>query len=99
MSLTLQPVRVANGFDEDRMLVFSDGRLMAVLVRLSDENEVAPGDWFLEAGFGRVDGVNTPPSQTWRRRGTGSRSASGPHPCRLGSPRTRPRQRPTRTRR
>ena len=60
MSLTLQPVQVANGFDEDGMLVFSDGRLVAVLVRLSDENEVAPGDWFLEAGFGRVGSVNHP---------------------------------------
>jgi len=37
------------------MLVF-DGqqRLVAVLVRLSDENEVAPGQWYLEASFGRI---------------------------------------------
>ena len=27
------------------MLVFADGRLVAVLVHLSDENEIAPGDW------------------------------------------------------
>ncbi|WP_445504296.1 hypothetical protein [Microvirga sp. G4-2] len=33
---------------------------MAVLVRLSDENEVAPGQWFLEAGFGRLDGISHP---------------------------------------
>ena len=33
---------------------------MAVLVRLSDENEVAPGQWYLEAGFGRIDGTNHP---------------------------------------
>jgi hypothetical protein len=31
-----------------------------VLVRLSDENEVAPGQWYLEAGFGRIDGINHP---------------------------------------
>jgi hypothetical protein len=28
--------------------------VVAVLVRLSDENEVAPGQWYLEAGFGRL---------------------------------------------
>ena len=43
------------------MLVFFDGRLVAVLVRLSDENAAAPGDWYLEAGFGRgLDGPNHP---------------------------------------
>ena len=35
-------------------------RLIAVLVRLSDDNEVAPGQWFVEAGFGRLDGGNHP---------------------------------------
>jgi hypothetical protein len=44
MSLTLQPVRVGTGSDEEGMLVFDDDqRLVAVLVRLLDENEVAPG--------------------------------------------------------
>ena len=44
MSLSLQPVRVATGFDEEGMLVFDgDQRLVAVLTRLSDQNEVAPG--------------------------------------------------------
>jgi hypothetical protein len=33
---------------------------VAVLVRLSDENEVAPGQWYLEAGFGQIDGVQHP---------------------------------------
>ncbi len=49
------------GFDEEGMLVL-DGkqRLVAVLVRLSDENEVAPGQWYLEAGFGRLDGGSHP---------------------------------------
>jgi hypothetical protein len=43
------------------MLVYSDGRLAAVLVHLSDENEVAPGDWYLEAGFGHgLDGRDHP---------------------------------------
>jgi hypothetical protein len=54
-------MRVATGFDEEGMLVLDEGqRLLAVLVRLSDENEAAPGQWFVEAGFGRLDGGNHP---------------------------------------
>jgi hypothetical protein len=61
MSLTLQPIRVATGFEEDGMMVLDEEeRLVAVLVRLSDENEVAPGQWYLEAGFGQIDGVQHP---------------------------------------
>jgi hypothetical protein len=42
MSLTLQPIRVATGFDEEGVLVLDEEqRLVAVLVRLSDTNEVA----------------------------------------------------------
>ncbi len=61
MSLTLQPIRVATGFDEEGMMVLDEKqRLVAVLVRLSDQNEVAPGQWYLEAGFGRLDGGSHP---------------------------------------
>ena len=61
MTLTFQSIRVATGFDEEGMLVFDEEqRLQAVLVRLSDENEVAPGQWYLEAGFGRLDGGSHP---------------------------------------
>ncbi len=60
MSLTLQPIRVATGFDEEGMMVLNEQRLVAVLVRLSDDNEVAPGQWYLEAGFGRLDGGSHP---------------------------------------
>ena len=60
MSLTLQPIRVATGFDEEGMMVLNEQRLVAVLVRLSDENEVAPEQWYLEAGFGRLDGGSHP---------------------------------------
>jgi hypothetical protein len=61
MSLTLVPIRVATGFDEEGMLVLDEKeRLMAVLVRLSDDNEVAPGQWYLEAGFGRLEGASPP---------------------------------------
>lgn len=72
MSFSFHPVRVATGFDEEGMLVL-DGkeRLVAVLVRLSDQNEVAPGQWYLEAGFGPLDGPGHPVfsnldlAQTW----------------------------------
>ena len=63
MSLTFQPVRVATSFDEEGMMVLDEEqRLLAVLVRLSDDNEVAPGHWYLEAGFGRLDGGDHPTS-------------------------------------
>jgi hypothetical protein len=61
MTLSLQPVRVATGSDEEGMLVFDEEqRLLAVLTHLSDDNEVAPGQWFLEVGFGPLDAVNQP---------------------------------------
>ena len=61
MTFTLQPVRVATGADEQGVLVFDhDRRLLAVLTHLSDANEVAPGQWYLEAGFGRLDSPNHP---------------------------------------
>jgi hypothetical protein len=61
MTLTLQPIRVATGFDEEGMMVLDEEqRLLAVLVRLSDGNDVAPGQWYLETGFGRIDGISHP---------------------------------------
>ena len=80
MTLTLQPTRVATEADEEGMLVFADSRLVAVLVHLSDENEIAPGDWYLEAGFGQcLDSLKHPtfPSldaaQDWIERQLASR--------------------------
>ena len=62
MSLALQPVRVNTGFEEEGVLVFdAQQRLVVVLVHLSDRNEVAPGQWFLEAGFGPLGGAAPPP--------------------------------------
>jgi len=61
MSLRLQPVRVATGSDDtESQLVFEDGFLVAVLVRLSEQHATDAGKWFLEAGFGRVDDPNAP---------------------------------------
>jgi hypothetical protein len=58
MSLTLQPVRVGTGSDEEGMLVFDDDqRLLAVLTHLGDQYGEVSGHWYLEAGFGRIDGT------------------------------------------
>jgi hypothetical protein len=50
-------VRVANGYDEEGLLVFADDRLVAVMVRLSDQHGELAGRFFLEVGFG---GLNSP---------------------------------------
>ena len=61
MTLAFHPIRVATGFEDEGMLVFDgEQRLVAVLSHLAEDNEVAPGHWFLEAGFGQVDGINRP---------------------------------------
>ena len=61
MSLRLQPVQVATGSqDTESHLLFADGFLVAVLVRLSVEHEDEAGRWYLEAGFGRVDDPHPP---------------------------------------
>ena len=61
MSLTFQPVRIGNDFDEEGLLVFNgQHRLVAVLAHLSEDNEVSPGQWYMEAGFGRSDGSSHP---------------------------------------
>ena len=72
MSFTLQPVRVGTGADEEGMLVFDrDQRLVAVLTHLGDQHDGLSGHWFLEAGFGWLDGPNNPTfadldaAQTW----------------------------------
>lgn len=71
MTLTLQPVLVASGEEGDGCLVYADGWLVAVLVRLSDNHEEQAGAWFLEKGFGALDGPDPPvfetleTAQTW----------------------------------
>ncbi|MCJ2098621.1 hypothetical protein [Methylobacterium sp. E-046] len=61
MSLHLQPVRVATrSEDGDGQLVFADGFLVAVLVRLSDQHGADVGLWFLEAGFGLTSVARAP---------------------------------------
>ena len=61
MNLRLQPVQVATGSnDTESQLVFADGYLVAVLVRLSDDHREEAGMWFLEAGFGSVEDPRQP---------------------------------------
>jgi hypothetical protein len=61
MTFTLRSVRVANGVDEEGMLVFDEEqRLVAVLTHLGDQYDGLSGHWYLEAGFGRLGGPNQP---------------------------------------
>ena len=61
MILSLQPMQVATGFDEEGMMVLDEGqRLVAMLVRLSAKNKGAPGQCCLEAGFGELEGLDHP---------------------------------------
>ena len=79
MSFSLHPVRVGTGFDEEGMMVFDgEQRLLAVLVRLSDDNEVAQGQWYLEAGFGPA-GWTRPPDLLQPGHGPGL-DQSAPRP-------------------
>lgn len=55
MNFTLQPVNIANRHDGEGQLVFADGRLLAILVRLSDIHDDTAGSWFLEFGFEDLD--------------------------------------------
>ena len=50
--IEFQPVRMAMDSDEEGRLVFVNGRLAAVAVRLSDDHGELTGQWFVEAAFG-----------------------------------------------
>ena len=59
--LTLTPVQVATDTeDEEGRLVFAGDYLVAVLVQLTEGHD-APGHWFLEHGFGKLE-VPVPPT-------------------------------------
>ena len=73
--LQLQPIAVDTGSpDRDGMLVMANGLLVAVLVRLAEPEHDNVGSWFLEAGFGRLQGQRVPTFPTlddanrWLRR-------------------------------
>ncbi|MGD9616313.1 MAG: hypothetical protein AB7H90_13385 [Alphaproteobacteria bacterium] len=55
MSITFQPIAVETGSsDHDGLLVLADGKLVGLLVRLTDaaHDPAIPGAWHLEAAFG-----------------------------------------------
>ena len=87
MTVALQPVRVDTGSaDQQGCLVFVDDRLVAVLVRLSEQHDDKAGRWFLEHGFGRLDGPAHPTfddigtAQAWiAGRLAGSGPGRSPH--------------------
>ena len=61
MTMTLQPVNVDTGSeDHEGCLVFTDGRLAAVLVRLSDQHADLAGQWHYEHGFGLLESPTHP---------------------------------------
>ncbi len=56
--LRRQPIAVDTGSpDRDGVLLLVNGLLVAVLVRLDAPEHEHPGYWFLEAGFGRLQGM------------------------------------------
>ncbi|MET0182196.1 MAG: hypothetical protein ABW199_04850 [Caulobacterales bacterium] len=52
MTLSLQQVSLFNAGDDEGYLVFNDGKLVALLARLSPDHEQAGGSIFLEWGLG-----------------------------------------------
>lgn len=58
--MTLQPVLMATSEDQEGQLVFVDGRLVAVLTRLSPLHGDQAGRWFLETGYGAAAGPQNP---------------------------------------
>ena len=59
--MTLKPARVETGSpDEEGCLVFGNGKLLAVLVRLSAQQGELAGRWYVEKGFGCLDAPAQP---------------------------------------
>ena len=54
--IRFEQVAVATGHEEAGVLAFCADRLLGVLVKLADDNAVAPGCWYLEASFGPSTG-------------------------------------------
>ncbi len=60
-TLTTQPIRVAiSRHGDEGCLVMADDLLVAVLVLLSDQYGPEAGRWYLETGYGPVDGLSHP---------------------------------------
>jgi hypothetical protein len=60
VTIHLREVLVETGSnDREGRLVFSDNRLVGLLVQLSPDHGSAAGHWFLEARFGILNGDKT----------------------------------------
>ena len=88
MKLGFQPVTVdTNALDEEGCLVFANDRLVAVLVRLSEEHGKKAGRWFLEHGFGKLDGPAHPDftdldkARDWVAQRLARTKVQQPHRC------------------
>ena len=60
MRLQFQQVKVPVETDGDGMLVFLNGWLIAVLVRLSEDHGAAAGHWFAESLYGSLSEAEQP---------------------------------------
>jgi hypothetical protein len=73
MALELKPVQLNHETDTDGRLVYNDGRLAALLTRLSDQHEERAGRWFLEFGLNPLDSgqrefANLAEAESWIRQ-------------------------------
>lgn len=79
-TITFQPIQVMTAVDDGQgQLVLAGGRLVAVLVRLTDAGHGSKREhWFLEAGFGPCSSVLPPAfpnlgaAESWVRGRLGS---------------------------
>ena len=63
--VVLQPIAVDTGSpDRVGMLVMANGMLVAVLIRLDAPEHENPQGWFVEAAFGRLNGLRVPAFDT-----------------------------------
>ena len=58
--IELQPVRLAVGEQTVGRLIFYEGWLVGVISRLTEVHGPDAGRWFLEVGFGPLDGLDHP---------------------------------------
>jgi hypothetical protein len=51
MAVEFKPATLDSAYDNEAMLLFRNGRLMAVLARLGEAHEDLQGHWFIEKTF------------------------------------------------
>jgi hypothetical protein len=73
MALELKPVALNHETDTDGRLVYADGRLAALLTRLSEQHEERAGRWFLEFALsplesGQREFADLDEAESWIRK-------------------------------